>query len=60
MNLKAIRHAMKAGYEDRGVFEPAEKFWRAVNEVIGLLENKKLKVRDSYAKKQRPRRLRRR
>jgi hypothetical protein len=40
MNLKALRRALKAGYEDRGVFEPEERFWRAVKEVIEMLDRK--------------------
>jgi DNA replication initiation complex subunit (GINS family) len=38
MNLKALRRALEAGYEDRGVFEPEEKFWKAVKHVIEMLE----------------------
>ena len=40
MNSKTLRRALKEGYEDRGVFEPEERFWRAVKEVIDMLESK--------------------
>jgi len=40
MNLNAIRRALKEGYQDRGVFEPEERFWKAVKEVIDVLERK--------------------
>jgi hypothetical protein len=40
MNLNAVRRALEEGYEDRGVFEPEEKFWQAVKQVIGLLGRK--------------------
>ena len=28
MNLNAVRRALEEGYEDRGVCEPEEKFWK--------------------------------
>jgi energy-coupling factor transporter ATP-binding protein EcfA2 len=40
MNFKALRRALEAGYEDRGVFEPEEKFWKAVKQVIDMLGTK--------------------
>jgi hypothetical protein len=40
MNLNAVRRALEEGYEDRGVFEPEEKFWRAVKQVIDMLGRK--------------------
>ena len=40
MILKALRRALKAGYEDRGVFEPEEKFWKAVKQLIEMLNMK--------------------
>jgi hypothetical protein len=36
MNLNAVRRALEEGYEDRGVFEPEEKFWQAVKQVIDM------------------------
>jgi len=44
MNINAIRRALEEGYEDRGVFEPEEKFWKAVKEVIDMLEPKNRKM----------------
>jgi len=40
MNLNAVRRALEEGYEDRGVFEPEEKFWQAVKQVIDMLGRK--------------------
>jgi hypothetical protein len=40
MNLNAVRRALEEGYEDRGVFEPEEKFWQAVKQVIDMLVRK--------------------
>jgi len=40
MNLNAVRRALEEGYEDRGVFEPEEKFWQAVKQVIDMLRRK--------------------
>jgi len=40
MNLNAVRRALEEGYEDRGVFEPDEKFWQAVKQVIDMLGGK--------------------
>jgi hypothetical protein len=40
MKLKTLRRILKDGYEDRGVFEPEEKFWKAVKEVIEMLNRK--------------------
>lgn len=40
MNLNAVRRALEEGYKDRGVFEPEEKFWQAVKQVMDLLGRK--------------------
>jgi hypothetical protein len=40
MNLNAVRRALEEGYEDRGVFEPDEKFWQAVKQVIDMLRGR--------------------
>jgi hypothetical protein len=40
MNLNAVRRALEEGYEDRGVFEPEEKFWQAVKQVMDMLGRK--------------------
>jgi hypothetical protein len=40
MNFRALCRVLKDGYEDRGVFEPEEKFWKAVKQVIDMLETK--------------------
>ena len=40
MNLNAVRRALEEGYEDRGVFEPEEKFWQAVKQLIDMLGRK--------------------
>lgn len=53
MNLRALCRVLKDGYEDRGVFEPEEKFWKAIKEVIDTLETKN-------KEKKRPARLSRR
>ena len=50
MNLNVVRRALEAGYEDRGVFEPDEKFWQAVKQVIDMLGRKD---RQSVSKKNR-------
>jgi len=50
MNLNAVRRALEEGYEDRGVFEPEEKFWQAVKQVIDMLGRKD---RQSVSKKSR-------
>jgi len=58
MNLKALRRALEAGYEDRGVFEPEEKFWKAVKQVIDMLEtNNKEKKRPEWLSRRRVRKL---
>jgi DNA replication initiation complex subunit (GINS family) len=58
MNLKAIRRALEAGYEDRGVFEPEEKFWKAVKQVIDMLEtNNEEKKRPEWLSRRRVRKL---
>ena len=44
MKLNAIRRALREGYEDRGVFEPEERFWTAVKEVIEMLETNNPKI----------------
>jgi hypothetical protein len=46
MKLKTLRRVLKDGYEDRGVFEPEEKFWKAVKQVIEML-NMKNETRNS-------------
>jgi hypothetical protein len=40
MNLNTVRRVLEEGYEDRGVFEPEEKFWQAVKQVIDMLGRK--------------------
>lgn len=40
MKRKTLHRVLKDGYEDRGVFEPEEKFWKAVKEVIEILNRK--------------------
>jgi hypothetical protein len=40
MKLKTLRRVLRDGYEDRGVFEPEEKFWKAVKQVIEMLNIK--------------------
>jgi hypothetical protein len=40
VKLKTLHRVLKDGYEDRGVFEPEEKFWKAVKEVIEMLNRK--------------------
>ena len=40
MNLNTVRRVLEDAYEDRGVFEPEEKFWQAVKQVIDMLGRK--------------------
>lgn len=45
MKLETIRRSFQRAYDDRGVFEPDEKFWRAVKQVIDSLQDKRSKPR---------------
>lgn len=58
MKLKTLRRVLKNGYEDRGVFEPEEKFWKAVKQVIDMLEtNNEEKKRPEWLSRRRVRRV---
>ena len=58
MKLKTLRRVLKNGYEDRGVFEPEEKFWKAVKQVIDTLEtNNEEKKKPEWLSRRRVRKV---
>jgi hypothetical protein len=58
MKLKTLRRVLKNGYEDRGVFEPEEKFWKAVKQVIDTLEtNNEEKKKTEWLSRRRVRKV---
>ena len=58
MKLKTLSRVLKNGYEDRGVFEPEEKFWKAVKQVIDMLEtNNEEKKRPEWLSRRRVRKV---
>jgi hypothetical protein len=40
MKQATIRRSLQRGYDERGVLEPGESFWRAVKQIIILLQEK--------------------
>jgi hypothetical protein len=46
MKEATIRRSLQRGYDERGVLEPDENFWRAVKQIIIWLQ-KKSKARKS-------------